>query len=120
MKKLLLIIGLLLASLSYGQEKLVIGESLETPVLIDSGNRIRVEYLIHNCKIEIDGHIVKDKIWFKAAFDGIEITDEKGNKYQKRKCSIDKCDILHLEILYEAIRISSGCIINPSYNLLAH
>lgn len=88
MKKLLIITGLLFVSLSYGQEH---------------------KELLKN-KIEIDGHIVKEKIWFKANLDGIEIVDEKGNKYQRRKCSVEKCDVLHLE------NKNSGMEILPAFN----
>jgi len=119
MKKLLLITGLLFVCISYGQNNFKIGKQTGS-LIIDTRDKIRVSYLINNCKIEINGHIVKDKIWFKANLDGIEIVDEKGNKYQRRKCNKDKCDILHLEVLNEGIRISYGCLINTSYNLLAH
>ena len=122
MKKLLFIIGLLFVSLSYGQNNFKIGKQIE-PLILDSGNRIQVNYLIDNCKIEIDGHIVKDKIWFKANLDGIEIVDEKGNKYQKRKCDTEKCDILHLEKNYSgSLILNNGfgtTTINTPY-ILAH
>ena len=48
--------------------------------------------------IEIDGHIVKEDVFFKANLDGIEIYDEKRNKYKKRKCVKNDCKIIHLEL----------------------
>lgn len=51
--------------------------------------------------IEIDGHEFdngksKDPIKFEADLDGIKIYDSK-NQYQKRKCDVEKCKVIHLE-----------------------
>lgn len=48
--------------------------------------------------IEIDGHIVKEYVWFKASLDGIEIYDNNKNQYKKRKCVKNDCKIIHLEL----------------------
>lgn len=91
MKKLLIII-VLFSSFSYGQS-----------------NEFYYKKDLFDYKIEIDGHITKEKIIFKATFDSIEFYDRKGNKYQRRKCNTEKCDILHLESTYSG-KITIGNI----------
>ena len=48
-------------------------------------------------EIEINGHIVKNDVWFKASLDGIEIYDKDKNQYKKRSCNEKDCKIIHLE-----------------------
>lgn len=65
-------------------------------------------------KIEINGHIVKTPVYFKATLDGIEIYDKDKKQYQRRKCNEEKCEMIHLE---PKNIITSGYIINnnPSW-----
>lgn len=49
-----------------------------------------------NAKIEIDGHLTKKEIFFKATLEGIEIYDHDKKQYKLRKCSLKDCDIIHL------------------------
>ena len=48
-------------------------------------------------EIEINGHIIKKDVWFKASLDGIEIYDKDKNQYKKRSCNEKDCKIIHLE-----------------------
>lgn len=59
-------------------------------------NEIIYKDYVANNIIEIDGHIIKDPVYFKANLDGIKIYDSK-KEYQKRKCTNDSCKIIHLE-----------------------
>lgn len=65
-------------------------------------------------KIEIDGHIIKEPVYFKASLDGIEIYDKNNNQYQRRKCKSDKCGIIHLE--QKNIITSEKIILNNNPN----
>jgi len=61
--------------------------------------------------IEIDGHVfdnekVKEPIIFEANLSGIKIYSKDKN-YQKRECSKEKCEILHLEAC-QTTRIWTG------------
>lgn len=61
---------------------------------------VKVEVVLLG-KVEIDGHDFdneksKDPVKFEADLDGIKIYDSK-REYQKRKCNIEKCKIIHLE-----------------------
>lgn len=78
--------------------------------------KIEIDSLIFEIKqkTEIDGHIVKDPIYFKATLDGVEIYDKDKNQYKIRKCNKDKCSIIHLELKNI---ITSGYIINNNTNL---
>lgn len=63
--------------------------------------------------IEIDGHTFenrksKDPVRVKSNLDGIKIYDSK-KEYQKRKCDIEKCKVIHLEAK------SYGNILLPNY-----
>jgi len=58
-------------------------------------------------KIEIDGHIIKFPVFFKATLDGIEIYDKDKNQYKKRNCSENDCKIIHLDPKNDLI-INSG------------
>jgi hypothetical protein len=49
-------------------------------------------------QIEIDGHFVKDFIILETTLSGVKIYDRDSKKeYTYRKCSKDKCLIIHLE-----------------------
>jgi hypothetical protein len=98
MKKLIII---LLFSSGLQAQSLTFVKSTQKPILVlgsnvDSGEPILVNLELKQ-KIEIDGHLVKFPVYFKATLDGIEIYDDNKIQYQKRKCSQDKCNIIHLE-----------------------
>lgn len=74
------------------------------------------------CKVEIDGHISDKRFFFKATLENIEIYDENKNYYQLRKCSKEKCDIIHLDPK-NSISINNypGYRISPTLNdLIVH
>lgn len=99
MKKIIFIF-LLLSNIVVGQSFPLIGESpKDTHILtIGKSEPILVDMLIKS-PIEVDGHISKEKFYFKATLSGIEIYDTNKVKYTRRLCSIKECKIIHLQEL---------------------
>jgi len=64
--------------------------------------------------VEIDGHESKAFLILETTLYGIRIYDRDTNKeYQLRKCSKEKCDIIHLAIKNENIlRLGSSYLIS--------
>ncbi len=61
--------------------------------------------------VEIEGHFSKSYFIFEATLEGIKIYDrDTKQKYKLRKCDVDKCKTIHLEVENDFI-LSSGIII---------
>ncbi|MFV8336433.1 hypothetical protein ACNQF7_10160 [Flavobacterium sp. RSP29] len=90
MKNTILILAFLFSISSFSQAHIIFNELPKDATLILLDKQLLGE-------VEIDGHTFKNKtIRIKATIEGIVIYDSL-KKYTYRKCSLDKCNITHLE-----------------------
>ena len=122
MKKLIII---LLFSVGLQAQSFTIGKTSKLPILVLGSETYKGEPVLVNVelkqKIEIDGHLVKFPVYFKATIDGIEIYDKNGVKYENRKCKTDNCSIIHLipktYISISGSNLVPNWIITPNNNI---
>lgn len=103
MKKII-ILFLLLSNIVVGQSINPLGLNFRSNtkdthiVTLSKTEPILVDMLIDH-PIEINGHITKEKFYFKATLSGIEIYDKNKSKYTRRLCNEKECKLVHLQNL---------------------